>query len=470
MWLSLTLFIILVFNGFLECVARASLLWSAVKSRYGSAVYYVENQGEAQGPNLFVSAHVAVHNEPPKLVIATLRSIAASDFSNFEVIVVDNNTVDPAIWRPVEQEVGRLGERFRFLHFEHLLGAKAGALNAALDHMNRHATHVAIIDADYQVSRTFFSDALRAAVSGAVDYVQFPQAYRGVSSCGRGVEQELGDYFACFSNGAGRRGSMLPTGTLSLFSVRALRAVGGWGVETITEDAELGVRLQAHGFRGAWRAERAGHGLLPVDFRGLARQRARWAAGNMQVLRQIICEHDLSFRTLNFFNTLAQLTAWISFWGLPAGTLALVALCPWLPLSRALGSVAGGTIILSFLLTAVRMTALLEPQEGRWSVNASALAVKLALTWTSAFAWLPATVNFPLRFYRTPKLLENDAGDRLAGMFLASAAFALFAVTFAFCGRMTEAIACSLLSAIWVCARSTDRRLRTTARLNALQV
>ena len=153
--------------------------------------------------------------------------------------------------------------------FRPLGGAKAGALNVALQKMDPRATHVAIVDADYQIAPSFFEDAMRTIISKDVNYVQFPQAYRGVSVCGRGVEQELNDYFACFAGGAGRPGSMLPTGTLSLFSAAALRSVGGWGTRTLTEDAELGVRLQSAGYRGLWRAERVGAAFFPSIFGGL---------------------------------------------------------------------------------------------------------------------------------------------------------------------------------------------------------
>jgi hypothetical protein len=49
-----------------------------------------------------------------------------------KVIVVDNNTKDEAVWRPVEQHCARLGARFRFFHVDSVAGFKAGALNFAL--------------------------------------------------------------------------------------------------------------------------------------------------------------------------------------------------------------------------------------------------------------------------------------------------------------------------------------------------
>jgi len=44
-----------------------------------------------------VSIHVPAHNDPPELLIQTLRSLGGIEWGNFEVLVVDNNTTNPQI-------------------------------------------------------------------------------------------------------------------------------------------------------------------------------------------------------------------------------------------------------------------------------------------------------------------------------------------------------------------------------------
>ena len=68
----------------------------------------------------FVSIHLACYNEPPEMVMITLDSLAALDYANYEVLVIDNNTKDPAIWQPVQAYCEKLGKHFRFFH----LGAR----------------------------------------------------------------------------------------------------------------------------------------------------------------------------------------------------------------------------------------------------------------------------------------------------------------------------------------------------------
>src|SRR5690606_789518 len=79
-----------------------------------------------------ISIHVPAYNEPPEMLIRTLNALSRLNYPDFEVIVVDNNTRDEAVWRPVEAHCAKLGERFRFFHVSPLAGFKAGALNFAL--------------------------------------------------------------------------------------------------------------------------------------------------------------------------------------------------------------------------------------------------------------------------------------------------------------------------------------------------
>ena len=123
-----------------------------------------------------VSVQVPAYNEPPEMLIQTLDALAALDYPDFEVLVIDNNTKDPAVWKPVEAHCARLGERFRFIHVDPLSGFKAGALNLALRETDADAGIVAVIDNDYMVEPNwlrklvpFFADTNMAIVQAPQD-------------------------------------------------------------------------------------------------------------------------------------------------------------------------------------------------------------------------------------------------------------------------------------------------------------
>lgn len=79
----------------------------------------------------FVSVQVPAYDEPPELLAKTVRALAALEHPNFEVLVLDNNTPDPAAWRPIEKLCRELGPRFRFFHFDKWKERKLGRSTSA---------------------------------------------------------------------------------------------------------------------------------------------------------------------------------------------------------------------------------------------------------------------------------------------------------------------------------------------------
>jgi len=125
-----------------------------------------------------VSVHVPAYNEPPEMMIETLDALAALDYPDFEVIVIDNNTKDPAVWQPVREYCAKLGPRFRFFHEDPLAGFKAGALNFALRQTAADAEIVAVIDADYQVDPRWLRDLVPQFDNERIGILQAPRDYR----------------------------------------------------------------------------------------------------------------------------------------------------------------------------------------------------------------------------------------------------------------------------------------------------
>jgi len=171
-----------------------------------------------------VSVHVPCHAEPPHIVIGTLDCLAQLDYPDFEVLVIDNNTADPELWLPVQAHCERLGERFRFLHVEGITGAKAGALNWALDYTCPRAELIAVVDADYQVRHRWLQATAGYFADPAVGFVQCPHAYRGYaqSALGRWANWEYAVFFATGMVSLDEHHSGITVGTMSLIRRAAL--------------------------------------------------------------------------------------------------------------------------------------------------------------------------------------------------------------------------------------------------------
>jgi exo-beta-1,3-glucanase (GH17 family)/cellulose synthase/poly-beta-1,6-N-acetylglucosamine synthase-like glycosyltransferase len=234
-----------------------------------------------------VSIHVAICSEPPEMVRQTLDSLAALDYPDFEVLVIDNNTSDPALWQPVEQHCARMGNRFRFFHLPVHPGFKAGALNFALEHTDPRCEVVAVVDSDYVVRPDWLKALVPHFKRPEVAVVQAPQDHRQwegdmfKTMC----NWEYHGFFAIGMVYRNEHNAIIQHGTMTLIRRNVLDP-SRWSEWCICEDAELGLRILAQGYEAVYVPESFGQGLTPDSFAGYKRQRFRWAYGAVQILKR----------------------------------------------------------------------------------------------------------------------------------------------------------------------------------------
>lgn len=352
------------------------------------------------------SIHIATHSEPPDLVIRTLRALLGQDWplNHYEIIVMDNNTSDQTLWRPVEAFCATHPGRLAFIHQTDVQGAKAGALNIALDHTRTDASHIVTVDADYIVEPGFLSAAAVALERTGADYVQFPQSYLGASGMAAGVDAELEEYFRSNAAVADGAEAVLLTGTLCVISRDALIAAGGWSGTSTTEDAEMGVRLCNAGFTGRFIDQIVGQGLLPFSLMDLEKQRYRWCSGNFQTLlrhcRTILTPKG-SLSVHKRLVVVSQLTAWFNLSLVPA-----VVLLGTFPLGRERSIVAvlaASVIVLGFVDVVFRIIGRGARDGLGVRVMSLALACRVALAPQSAKATFDAILGEKFKFIVTDK-------------------------------------------------------------------
>ncbi|MCB1574814.1 MAG: glycosyltransferase, partial [Xanthomonadales bacterium] len=235
----------------------------------------------------FVSIHLACCNEPPEMVILTLDSLAALDYENYEVLVIDNNTKREEVWKPVEEYCARLGPRFRFFHLNPWPGFKAGALNFGLEQTDPRAEVVAVVDADYVVRRDWLSALTGHFADPKIAVVQCPQAHREFedNAFRRMTAWEYDGFFRIGMHHRNERNAIIQHGTMTMVRKDLLANTGCWSEWTICEDAELGLRLMHAGHELVYVDELMGKGLTPADFTAYKSQRYRWAFGAMQIMK-----------------------------------------------------------------------------------------------------------------------------------------------------------------------------------------
>ncbi|MGP1717729.1 MAG: glycosyltransferase [Methylophilus sp.] len=265
---------------------------------------------------LFVSIHLACYNEPPDMVIATIESLRNLSYTQYEVIVVDNNTKDEAKWKPIEAYMATLPDNFHFYHLPSWPGFKAGALNFALDKTHPDAQVVGVVDADYVVTTDWLSDLVPHFLESQVAVVQAPQAHREWENqfFHRMCNWEFEGFFRIGMHHRHERNALIQHGTMTLIRRESLQTLGGWSEWCICEDTELGLRLLENKMELRYIDETFGRGLTPANFKALKSQRNRWAFGAMQILKHHMPKL-LGKSTLDFSQRYHFLTGWFGWFG-----------------------------------------------------------------------------------------------------------------------------------------------------------
>jgi cellulose synthase/poly-beta-1,6-N-acetylglucosamine synthase-like glycosyltransferase len=233
-----------------------------------------------------VSLHVPAHNEPPDMVIDTLRALLRLDYPLYEIILIDDNTDDEELWRPVEAWCTRHG--VKFAHLENWPGYKSGALNYALRQLTSpDAEIIGVVDSDYQIEPGFLRRCAPAFADPWIGFVQAPQDYRDWRQARyyRRLYYSYKYFFAVSQPSRNERDGAIFAGTMGLIRRVALDELGGWDEWCITEDAELSLRLLRAGWHGLHVDQSWGYGIMPLTFEALKGQRYRWCFGGIQILR-----------------------------------------------------------------------------------------------------------------------------------------------------------------------------------------
>lgn len=416
----------------------AEALWLRERRRYMKLAPLPDEQLP------MISVHVAAYNEPPEMLKKTLDALARLNYPDYEVVVIDNNTRDPAVWEPVQAHCAQLGACFRFFHVDPLAGFKAGALNFGLRQTDPRAGIVAVIDSDYIVNPNWLRDLTPQFADPKVAIVQAPQDYSdgGESIFKAMCYSEYSGFFYIGMMTRNERNAIIQHGTMTMVRRKILEEVGGWAEWCITEDAELGLRIFEAGYEAHYIPRSYGRGVMPDTFIDYKKQRFRWAYGAIQILRH----HTRGlFGSKGNRLTLGQryhfIAGWLPWMADGFNLLFNVAALVWsLAMILAPKNVDPPMVIFSllplslFFFKAAKLFYTYKTRIGASTLQTLAGGLAgLSLAHTISRAVLLGFVTKGVPFFRTPKLAERQSWRSalamvreeailLAGLWLAAAA------------------------------------------------
>lgn len=211
----------------------------------------------------------------------TIRSVLASDYPNFRIIMVDDGSTDSTLevthrLFAAEMASGRL------LVISQPNAGKAEALNHGLTHVTED--FFVGIDADTEIASN--------AISLLLPHFAIPRvaAVAGNTKVGNRVNlwtrwQAL-EYLT--SQNFERRAlntfgavTVVP-GAIGAWRVAAVREAGGYPLHTVAEDADLTMSLLQMGAHVVYEDSAIAYTEAPISANGLIRQRFRWSFGILQ--------------------------------------------------------------------------------------------------------------------------------------------------------------------------------------------
>ena len=169
--------------------------------------------------------------------------------------------------------------------------AKAGNLNHALG--VTEGEFILQLDADHVPLPHILDRLLGFFEDEGVAFVQSPQDFYNTDSFSHDVNdrarrlwEEQRIFFSLIQPGKDHWNAAFFCGSCGVIRREALEDIGGFSVETITEDMETSLVLHSRGWRSVYYAESLAYGLAPASAGQYMVQRLRWGQGSMQVLRK----------------------------------------------------------------------------------------------------------------------------------------------------------------------------------------
>ena len=229
-----------------------------------------------------VAVLVPAYNEE-KVIERTLRSVLASSYPKFRVIVIDDGSKDRTLEIARTQFANEIAKG-KVVVLTKPNSGKAEALNFGLQHVTE--PYYIGIDADTVIAREaisrlvpHFADPTIGAVAGnakvgnRVNIWTRWQALEYITS--QNFERRALDLLGAVT--------VVP-GALGAWRTDLTKQAGGYPVSTVAEDADLTMNILRRGYCVIYEDRALAYTEAPMSVRGLMRQRFRWSFGILQAV------------------------------------------------------------------------------------------------------------------------------------------------------------------------------------------
>lgn len=235
----------------------------------------------------FVSIIVPVFNEG-KIIKNSILSLLKLDYQNYEIVIVNDGSTDDT--KQIAESMvgfqnGRYGKVKVSLINQQNLG-KARALNAGIFYSK--AEFVLCMDGDSQLAPEsvrfavrHFKDPKIGAVAGNVKVLNRKRFFTDLQA----LEYIEGLNMARSAQSYIKLVNIIP-GPIGIFRRKAVEQAGFYSSDTYAEDADLTLKILAHGWKIYYEPKSISYTEAPITLQQLLKQRYRWTRGILQSIRK----------------------------------------------------------------------------------------------------------------------------------------------------------------------------------------
>lgn len=229
----------------------------------------------------FVSILIPSHNEDT-VIGKTIENISQIDYPNYEIIVIDDRSKDNTA-NVIKSIAQKYPDKIKaIIRDKDAFPGKSAVLNEAAEVAKGDI--ICVFDADARVKPDFLTSIMPHMASPEVGATQARKVicnkdYNLLTRC-QNNEYSLDVHFQLSRDSI--KGAVELRGNGQLVKREALNDVGGWTLDTITDDLDLSTKLHLKGWdiRFCQEVEVYEEGIL--NFMPLLRQRRRWVEGSIR--------------------------------------------------------------------------------------------------------------------------------------------------------------------------------------------
>ena len=230
-----------------------------------------------------ISVLIPAHNEAPYIREA-VQAVMASQYPDLDVLLIDDMSSEetPSLIEDLCREYPNVRGLFLGKHT-----GKAGGLNRAF--LASRGEIIVTIDADciidqqtlYWIAWNFNNSPRAGAVTGN------PHVRNRTTLLAQIQAAEYTSVIGLIKRAQRVLGKLLTvSGVIAAFRREALIDVGLWSQDMITEDIDITWKLEKRFWDVRYETNAVGWILVPETFKGLWKQRLRWAQGGIEALRR----------------------------------------------------------------------------------------------------------------------------------------------------------------------------------------